>query len=114
MDRTDVVVEIAVQLESRAVFSDDHSLSVSLDVCALVGERHFDLAAVEAQAKTWVDLDLTSVTLEGKQLANNFSTGSFLFDDGAEVVSQKVARQQEAAIAGELVEAKATPVEWNN
>lgn len=76
------MVEIAVQLESRAVFSDDHSLSVSLDVCALVGERHFDLAAVEAQAKTLVNLDLTSVTQDGKQLANNFSTGSFLFDDG--------------------------------
>ena len=63
-----------------------------------------DLVVVDADAEATVDLDAAAVADDGQRFADDAAVGALVVDDDAKVAAVKVADQQVAALAGELVE----------
>jgi hypothetical protein len=100
--------KVAIHPESGFAVGDNQTLPVSDDAGRLVHQRHFNLAAVEGHPEAGIDFHLSVIAQDRHGFAGDFASGSHVVDDGAEIVAHKVAGQQVAALAGELVEA---PVE---
>lgn len=103
VNSANVMMEVAVDAESVLV-TNDNALTISYNACLLVHQRHFDSSVVKCHTKVGVYLYLTAVTEDRQQFTNDFGIHSFVVGHDAEIVVKKVADQQVAALARELVE----------